>query len=157
VAEKSFETPNHFLEYVVTPNLRAWREDQESLRLAFNAVMSIDSYAAHILEFGKEKGCFKHNLNDSNFKKEIGKECDAFQIVSDVAKALKHVKLNNKSAVVKNASDTTVGKSDCGLGTYGSGPYNGNRVITIVEENKRPLLDDCLEALEYLESFLKGL
>lgn len=150
MAERAFETPQHFFKYVVQENIAAWKSNPLDLRLAFNATMSVDCFAAHILEFKKDAGQIKEGMKDQDYKKKLSDECQSFQVISDVAKALKHVRLTNKTAVVKNATDTSIGKISYGQGKYGVGSYNGDRIITEVEDENRSLMDDCENALEFL-------
>lgn len=74
-------TPRDFLEVVVRPNVVDFNDDSVSLRLAFNAVASVDALAAHLYHW-----CAAHNPaalhgagGDSHFRGALAALSDDFR------------------------------------------------------------------------------
>lgn len=156
MAEKSFQTPHHFFEYVVVPNIRDLKKDPLELRLAYNCVMSIDSFASHIYEFLEGQPSVRKMKDDSEFKQVLAKTCFPFEIIRDVAKAQKHVKLTRGSPQTSEAKQMKHGKMSYGEGTFGTGTYGGIQILVETNDRKRrPLLSLIDGATEFLNLYLK--
>lgn len=149
-------TPRVFLENVARPNLAEFSTSFADLRLAMNAVHSIDALAAHIYSASggaASTGC----KDDSAFRAQLAATSLEFALLRDVAKALKHVEL------------TRVGKSPPALtraaqvGSQSLGWDEGNweevrwdsppQVVVETDLGETRALDAiCASALAFLES-----
>ena len=88
-------SPSDFLEVVVRPNVVDFKGDSASLRLAFNAVASVDALAAHLYHWRvvHNPAALRGAGGDSHFRRALAALSDDFRLIRDVAKAQKHVVL----------------------------------------------------------------
>lgn len=82
-------TPRDFLEVVVRPNVVDFKGDSASLRLAFNAVASVDALAAHLYHWCvvRNPSALRGASGDSHFRGALAALSDDFRLIRDVAKA----------------------------------------------------------------------
>jgi len=154
MAERAFETPRHFLDYIVTPNFESFRERPDSLQDAFNCIMSLDSLAGFLFlqhkEFEKTE-----SIDDTDFRHFLAKENSSFGIIRDTAKSYKHIKLTRGSPIIKQADQSVVGNKPYGIGAYGVGKMGGVEVILVLDnEEVKHCLSEAIGALEFLTSIL---
>ncbi|MBV9858577.1 MAG: hypothetical protein JO038_00510 [Alphaproteobacteria bacterium] len=91
-------TPVDFLEKVVRPNAADARRDPNSLRMASNALLSLDALAGMVFWYLHDRGdanVTRYN-DDSAFKAELAKYSMDFRIIRDAAFALKHGRLTRQ-------------------------------------------------------------
>jgi hypothetical protein len=87
-------TPREFLDQVVRPNLDGLEGNFGDLRFAFNAVLAIDALAAHIFHAVDAAAVgLPNNADDGAYRDGLAKRSSEFQLLRDIAKAFKHVRL----------------------------------------------------------------
>ena len=93
-------TPADFLREVVTPNVDAGRR-LATLRVVFNAVLTLDALAGIIHAHGKSAGVpeMTRHAKDEGYKNALAYEDDAFKLVRDLAAATKHGELTRNARV----------------------------------------------------------
>ena len=98
-------TPNEFLVEGVYPNAEILVNEPANRRHAYNLIASIDSLSAHIFDW-----CLHHNAayvskfrNDIEYRQHLSKLNHEFELVRDLAKAQKHVKLDRGTPRVTSA------------------------------------------------------
>lgn len=154
MAERAFETPNHFFEHVVQPNEDAFRENPNSLHSAFNAVMSTDAFAGHIYLLQKSKNLTTAH-DDSAFRAELAAIDNHFLIIRDTAKALKHVELTRSSPVITRADQAVVAQKGFGMGVYSVGKFSGEEVMLRYEDGtEKHCLSEVLLSNQFLRNFI---
>lgn len=93
-------TPHEYLETVVRPNMAALNEDAGDIRLASNAVASIDALGAHIYQWAAHhepslidplKG------DDDGYRNHLATLNEDYHLLCDVARAFKHIHLRTKT------------------------------------------------------------
>lgn len=156
MAERAFETPQHFSKYVVTPNIDLFRERPDSLQAAFNCVMSVDALAAHIFFLFLEHG--KTDLNDDSlFRAELASECEHYKIIRDTAKTYKHIELGRGRPIVKFASQTKLAARPYGSGVYGVGNFDSEDVmIELNDGSAKHCISEAIDAHRFLTSKFEG-
>lgn len=156
MGERSFETPRHFADYVVRPNLTEFNENTSSLKAAFNSIMSIDALVGQIFEQQKRMG-IDTAKNDSDFRNDLAGENENFQLVRDVAKSFKHTSLDRGDPLVQRADQTGVGGRSYGASLYGVGSFDGEEVMVKTNNgDEKHLLSVATEAFTYLETKIKA-
>lgn len=128
MAERAFQTAEHFSEYIVEPNLQFFRQNSASLQAAFNAVLCVDALSAHIFQKYKTKS-LSHLKDDTDFRNELASADENFHILRDIAKSYKHVVLDRGTPLIRKASQTAVGHRPYGSGLYGVGTYDGEEIM----------------------------
>ena len=130
-------TPREFLNTLVRPNLAEFHQRYDDLRLAFNAVASIDAMAAHLYHW-----CVNNMPNelvglrreDDGYREHLaGKHAD-FALLRDIAKAQKHVRLTKGTPQVQAAAQMNTRAIGWGEGGYGKGRYGGPPQV-VVDKN----------------------
>ena len=141
-------TPRDFLEQVVEPNLNELEARRYDVRLAYNAVASIDALAAHIYAAAKSS---LTEQDDIQYREALAKGDPDFALIRDVAKALKHVELTRGVPKVSRADQLSVkfgawGKS---WGTSWKGWGEQSAIVTNAGQSVglKQLLRDALEVL----------
>lgn len=153
MAERAFETPIHFSQYVVEPNIDELRSNPNSLKAAFNCVMSIDALAGHIYIF--LKGLRMTPLNrDSDFRHELANQSHSYRVIFDAAKTYKHIELEG-AAIIKSADQTKVASRPYGVGAFGVGSFGGEDVmIELNDGTKKHCISEANTAHKFLLSQL---
>jgi hypothetical protein len=145
LAERAFETPRHFHEYIVSPNIEAFINNPASLQCAFNAVMRLDSLVGHIyLSLPEEEKVSVQS--DHNLRKIYSDQCEEYSIIRDAANSYKYARLDRPSARLKYSTQTKVDRIAYGQGRFGVGPYAGDQILIELEGGK------TLQALEIIRS-----
>lgn len=87
-------TPHQFLSDIVKPNFAELHDSPNDLRLAINAVLSVDAYVgAYFLSPNNNlNGC----KTDGKLRDQLSQKSQAFQITIDLAASLKHGELTRK-------------------------------------------------------------
>jgi hypothetical protein len=111
--------PRQFLDEVVRPNIAEFEAEPTSWRRAMNAVLSADALVAHLFEWCKANGQTEELGGakcDDKFRENLSAKNCGYEVVRDLAKALKHVELDNLPYHVKSAKQVTEGWSAPGAG-----------------------------------------
>jgi hypothetical protein len=96
-------TPAEFLSDVVTPNVDALRNDAGDLRLAANAILTLDALAGVIHADLHKRGLA--TPDDGAFRDQLATQHLDYEIMRDAAFALKHGELRGKkSRLVQRAN-----------------------------------------------------
>ena len=155
MAERAFETPQHFSRYVVLPNVDAFRAQSDSLQAAFNSITSIDALAGHLFIFCRDNGHTAQN-RDGRFREELAQEDSSYRVIRDASNTYKHIELGNPVTLIKNANQTTVGQRPYGSGLYGIGSYGGEEVmIELDSSDVKHCLSEAILAHQFLISKLR--
>ena len=96
-------TAREFLEQIVRPNLAELDSDYANIRKAFNAVHALDALAAHIYDSaGRLEGT--GSANDTVFRESLAAQNSDFELLRDLAKAVKHVVLERGAPKITKAA-----------------------------------------------------
>lgn len=99
-------TPREFLEQIVEPNLADVNTDFGNIRLVLNLVYSVDALAAQI--FHAAAGALP-GKDDSEYREILAKaNPEEFALLRDVAKAIKHVRLQRGKPLVSGSDQLSV-------------------------------------------------
>lgn len=162
--------PQQFLEEVVQPNLVEFEAAVSNVRLAFNAVASVDALAAHIYvwcrensensnDAKKEIACVK--TDDSYYRAKLASECPEFELLRDIAKAQKHVRRKWGNPQITGDDKVMSSQIGYGEGGYGCGRYGGPMQVVVLVGSKPEdfvFLEDVLKAAtDFLKGKMKGL
>lgn len=146
-------TPNEFLTNVVEVDVLEFANSPGDLRLAYHACISLLSLRDWVLEERKNQvwkyhGAIKPALSSkTKFQTELAEINNAFNVVTDVANATKHMTLRRNQALtdmVGNAnvhivSTSTVGVTPVGQLTCGHGQ---ERIFAHIGSNYHDLLTE---------------
>lgn len=153
MAERAFETPKHFSNYVVIPNIDEFKANPDSLKSAFNCVMSIDALAGHIYQAFRDQELTPLR-RDSDFRHELADRCNSYRVIFDAAKTYKHIQLTG-AAIIKSVDQTKVSSRPFGSGAYGAGSYSGEDVmIELNDGDEKHCLSEAVSAHNFLLSLL---
>ena len=87
-------TPREFLDHIVRPNMDAMRADPGCLRHAYNAVLTADALAAHLyFRLAQIRPRVVPKDHDDAYRGALAKQHPAYQMLRDLAGALKHAAL----------------------------------------------------------------
>lgn len=86
-------TPVEFLEQMVRPNIAEFMKDKGDLRLAYNAILSVNALVAHIHHARSEPTA----KDDDKFRNSLAGENSNYALLRDAANAVKHVRLTRGS------------------------------------------------------------
>jgi hypothetical protein len=103
-------TPKDFYELVVSPNLKDFHADPGNLRLAVNAILSLDALFGITYWALKDAGHpvpVRKNKDDTDLRDHYSDLSDDFKAFRDGAKAIKHGQLyrGETKLLVKSAKD----------------------------------------------------
>jgi hypothetical protein len=128
-------TPREHLELIVHPNMREMTANLDDLRLAFNAIAAVDALAAHIYwwAFHNQPAAVGGVGDDTEYRaKVLAPRSRDFQLVFEVAKATKHVRLiRGRPPSVRAADQLASSGRAWGTGNYGEAVYGGSPQIHI--------------------------
>jgi hypothetical protein len=94
-------TPAVFLNAIVTPNVDALGDNVGDLRLAVNAILTLDALVGIIHSDLRRRGL--EQREDSPFRNGIAYQYLEYRILRDAAFALKHGELSGNARLVKRA------------------------------------------------------
>ncbi|MGZ8285680.1 MAG: hypothetical protein ACXW27_04375 [Allosphingosinicella sp.] len=142
-------TPGAFLNDVVRPNVADFHQNFGDLRLAHNAVASVDALAAHLYVWLKANApnAVSGIVDDSAFRAELANRDEMFRLLRDIAKAQKHVHLTRHNPLVTQASQVASKPVGWGEGGFGQGRYGGPIQVVVDLGNGR---------LAYVEEVVDG-
>jgi hypothetical protein len=126
-------TPREYLETVVRPNVSEFHDNHADLRLAHNAVASVDALAAHIYVWVKFNGppAVTPFSDDTAYRAALCKRSGEFSLLRDIAKALKHVQLTRGAPQVTRSDQIVTHRPAYGEGDYGMGHYGGAQQVIV--------------------------
>lgn len=110
-----------FRKQIVAPNLEEMIKDFGNIRLATNCILSIDALAAHIFYL---EGASFTDRDDTAYRERLAKKNNDFRILRDVAKGIKHCKLERGQPLITGSA--SVGSR--GIGSVGSGIWEDDEV-----------------------------
>jgi hypothetical protein len=121
-------TPGEFLQTVVHSNVEEFNADYGNVRRAYNAVAAVDALAAHIYVWCKTNAPLEiAGVNDdSHYRGRLAGCSSDFRLLRDIAKAQKHVHLDDPSRRGKPEVTTSAQVTARPI-AYGEGPYGGGR------------------------------
>ena len=128
-------SPKEFVSLVVEPNLADQEKDHTSVRAALNAVHSVDALAAHIFCATNPPATKKsEERGDLKYRNDLAKADPDFALLRDIAKAAKHVRLDDKS-LVSESSQIKSKPLGFGMGGFGEGPYGGTQHVVVTTDS----------------------
>lgn len=139
-------TPREFLDQVVRPNVADQKAAYGDFRKAYNAIHAVDALAAHIFVWCQAKApqLVAGLASDGAYRGRLRARSPDFQLVSDAAKAGKHVALTLQPSTVKKADQVTPRVMAYGVGPYGPARYSAGEQVWI------ELADGSLRSVESL-------
>jgi len=147
-------TPREYLNLVVKPNVREFCKDVADPRKAYNAIATTDALAAHIYYWCRNnapdqvKGLDK----DDAYRTEIQRKRPNVGMVHDVAKALKHVEMSNKTNKIRTEAEVQARSFGYGEGGHGVGPYGGGPQVSVIVDGAKLQLQWTVEtAMKFYE------
>lgn len=114
--------PREYLEHVVEPNIAELDADYGNIRLALNVVHSLDALAAQI--FYGSNGAIAAK-DDLDYRNQLASVSDEFALLRDIAKAIKHVRLERGDPLVSGGDQVSVASIGWGVGRWGEGRWSG--------------------------------
>ena len=126
-------TPKEYLREVVLPNIDEFRTNYSSIRHAYNAITAIDSLAAHIYFWcvTNAPSDVAGMGSDSEYRLRLGERSEDFQLLCDMAKALKHVTLTRGSPEVAFASQIGARSLGWGEARWGESRWGGPTQVVV--------------------------
>jgi hypothetical protein len=126
-------TPELFLKDVVEPNLSAFVAEDDDIRLAFNAVASVDALAAHVFWWGKDyaPAAVAGIKQDTDYRETLATLNSDFRLLRDIAKAQKHVRLERGNPEVKEAANVSSRAVGFGEGPWSHGKWGGPPQVVV--------------------------
>jgi hypothetical protein len=126
-------TPREFLDNVVRPNVTDFHAKYDSIRIAHNAVGSIDALVAHIFTW-----CSIHVpdeiagiRDDSEYRGKLAARNREFDLLRDIAKAQKHVHLTRGNPQLTNTAQINTRPIGFGEGRFGEGRFGGPPQVVV--------------------------
>jgi hypothetical protein len=152
-------TPHQFFAEVVQHNVEKSLKEPGDLRLACNAIMSLDALMGitfwHLHGHGDSRAT-RHRDNDSAFKGDLAQSSKEIRALRDAAFSLKHGRLTSGSRVMNSASQVTEGPNVLGYFQIGD-QLGGGLVFLDLVDCKTPARDVIGGAYDFLKSFVEGL
>lgn len=157
-----------FRQDIVLQNMEDFRQDPNSLRKGFNAVSSVDAYAAHILNermiaggdpFEDLGAGRMGNRDDTHFRGVLAEMDPSFRILRDVAKANKHAFLERGNPQVNGSGDmrsARLGWCDAGVGEGVDGG-GAQLIVQTLAGEQHSLLTILENSLQFLDQTSTGL
>jgi hypothetical protein len=130
--------PREFLEDVVRPNVADFHDKFDSVRHAYNAVVSIDSLAAHLYHWCRTNAPAEVagiSRQDDGYREVLAIKNPDFSLIRDIAKAQKHVRLTRGSPQVTSAAQMNVRGITWGEGNWGEGRWGGVPQVIIDKDS----------------------
>lgn len=154
-------TPREFLEEVVKPNVSDFHGQFDSLRLAYNAIASVDSLAAHIFTWCKANThpSVLGVADDTVYRGNLAVMNSDFSLLRDMAKAQKHVHLTRGTPLVTDESQLASRTIGFGEGGFGEGRWGGvEQVVVDISGSDFRYVESVTDAaLAFLESQMGSL
>jgi hypothetical protein len=148
-------TPREFLEVIVRPNVRDFRENCGSVRHAYNAIAAVDALAAHVYVWCAVNASanVRGVHDDTEYRARLAARDGDFSLLRDIAKAQKHVRLTKNPPAVERADQVAARTIGYGEGRYGEGRYGGVEqvLVDIQPDDFRYVETVVLQALAFLE------
>jgi hypothetical protein len=149
-------TPQDFLAQVVRPNVSEFHANVGSLRHAYNAVFTVDALAAHLYWWlnSSNSGSTTTNTDDNSYRNDLAKGDNAYELLRDIAKTQKHVRLTRGKPKVQTAEQVTSRRIGWGEGGYGEGRYGGvEQVVVDISADEFVYVETIVtSALAFLEA-----
>ena len=149
-------TPREYLENVVRPNVADLHKQCDSVRLACNAIASVDALAAYIFVWCQASAHTDINgvTDDTKYRGTLAQRNSDFRLLRDAAKAQKHVRLIQGTPLVTKAEQMSSRPIGWGEGLYGEGRYNGPvQVVIDTDDGNLCYVESLVDsALVFLES-----
>lgn len=155
-------TPCEYLDGIVRPNIDDFRSNYGSLRHAHNAISAMDALAAHIFFYRKDKELLNtgdSTMSDSQYREKLALCNKDFELVRDIAKAQKHVRLERGKPRVKEATQIRPQSIGWGEGPWGEGRYGGvEQVVVNIGNDSFSFVESIVEnSLTFLEGHMREL
>jgi hypothetical protein len=147
-------TPREYLNLVVKPNVEEFIQDVSDPRRAYNAIATADALAAHVFYWCKKNAPDAvHGIqNDDAYRMLMQTSRPNIGLVHDVAKALKHVEMNNKTSKIRTEDEVQARSFGFGEGAYGVGPYGGTPQQSVLIDGRKIQLQLNVEhAVDFYE------
>jgi hypothetical protein len=122
-------TPAEFFETVAKPNVQALCNDVGELRLAVNAILSLDALTGIIHADLHGNGLV--TKDDAAFRDSLATQHPDYRIVRDAAFALKHGELRGKTRLVQRADQVTSYSGIWGDAVWGRSAWGTDAVVWI--------------------------
>jgi len=132
-------TPREYLNLVVKPNVEEFIQDVSDPRRAYNAIATADALAAHVFYWCKMNmpDEIRGMKSDDDYRGEVQRSRPNIGLVHDVAKALKHVEMNNKTNKIRTEDEVQPRSFGFGEGAYGVGPYGGTPQLSVLIDSRK--------------------
>ncbi|MGA7791775.1 MAG: hypothetical protein WCA19_01970 [Candidatus Acidiferrales bacterium] len=149
-------TPREYLENVVRPNIADLHNQSDSVRLACNAIATVDALAAYIFYWCHAWAPSEITglKDDTDYRATLAQRNPDFLLLRDTAKAQKHVRLTRGKRHVTKAEQMSSRAIGWGEGPYGEGRFGGPPQVVIDTDDGNLCYVESLvdSALGFLES-----
>lgn len=126
-------TPRQFFDAVCRPNVSALVEIHDDVRLAVNAILSLDAAVGILYVSLKEAGASVPS-KDFVFRNEVATQVRKYDLLRDTAFSLKHGTLDGRAPrLVSRHSQMTQAGVGFGEFTFGRDPFGGTTIF--IEKN----------------------
>jgi hypothetical protein len=154
--------PRRFHTVVVLPNVAEFNENFGDVRLAFNAVASVDALAAQLHAWCRVNAPVEVAglEDDTHYKEGLAQRSAGFALVRDVANAQKHVELTRGKRIREVSSAEQVRTQQVGgsfkgwkPGVWKPGAWGDRPQVVVLTNgcNTRAVRDFVAEALSFID------
>jgi hypothetical protein len=148
--------PRKFLDDVVRPNIAEFTANRIDVRLAFNTVASVDALAGQLYVWCKTNAPAELAAitDDHAYRAKLASDNSDFRLIRDIAKAQKHVELNQGKPLVSSAKQVESKSLGYSRGGYGEGGYSGSpQVVVKMDDGQFRVVGAAVtNALAFLEA-----
>jgi hypothetical protein len=152
--------PRQFLSTIVEPNITELSTNGGDVRRAYNAVFAVDALAAHLYSWAKSHAPTHVHAysDDTRFREALAQRNTEFQLVRDLAKALKHVELLRGNPQVKGASQMGAETLGFDVGRFDEARYDAPAQIVVTTDlgEKRVVEAVLQNSLKFLNAEMRG-
>jgi hypothetical protein len=156
-----FMDPRQFLSTIVEPNITELSTNCGDVRRAYNAVFAVDALAAHLYSWAKSHAvaCAAAYSDDTRFREALAQRNAEFQLVRDLAKALKHVELVRGNPRVKGASQMGAEALGFDVARFDEARFDGPaQVVVRTDLGEKRVVEAVLQnALTFLNAYMSSL
>jgi hypothetical protein len=141
-----------FLEEVVRPNVMDLAADYGNIRKALNTLHSVDALTAYIYnDAGRKSGT--EAKDDSAFRAKLSRQNPDFRLLRDLAKAVKHVVLEEGAPVVRTAEQVKATSLGWDMGQWDEIRFDGPpQAVVITNAGVHRSIEAIVsKALDFLE------
>lgn len=150
-----------YLREHVEPKLVEFDAEKTSKRRANDAVQVVDQLAPRIFNWCKDNNpsLVAGIKGDIEFRSQLAQANSEFELVRDMAKAEKHMRLDRGSPLVSSSTQIQAKTRGWGEGPYGEGPYGGREqiVVDLNDGSSRNVYTVVCAAYRFLQNHMSGI